>query len=131
MALDMPAVLVAEDEALIRMMLCDALEEEGYRVFEASCVLEAVAILGKHAIDALITDIDMPGGLSGIDLAWLVERTCKNTAIIVVSGGDAHASEKLPARARFLPKPYNLEDITSILANTARRTDASTLGIAV
>lgn len=54
-------VLIVEDEILIRMLLADTLLDEGHDVIEAGNVLEAVAILGQRKIDAVVTDVDMPG----------------------------------------------------------------------
>lgn len=110
-------VLVVEDEPLIRFALSDALEDEGYRVLEASNVLEAIAILGKHSgITALITDIDMPGALNGLDLARLVESYDKRIATLVTSGGHAMADGDVPGEGRFFSKPYRLEEILRALA---------------
>lgn len=131
MALQMPTVLLVEDEPLIRMLLCEALEEEGYRVLEATCGLEAVAVLGHHEIGALVTDIDMPGGLSGLDLAWLVDSTCKSIAIVVASGGRNASRAALPASARFFPKPYRLHDILSALSEMVLHPGLSAVEIAV
>jgi CheY-like chemotaxis protein len=50
------SVLVVDDEPLIRMALASALEDEGYSVFEAGSVLQAVAVLSKHDIHAVVTD---------------------------------------------------------------------------
>lgn len=50
-------VLIVEDEPMIRMILADALEDEGYGVLEAETILEAAAVLGCNGVDAVITDI--------------------------------------------------------------------------
>ena len=68
MALYPRNVLIVDDEPLIRLILADALGEVGFTVTEASNVLEAVAILGQTQIDAIVADVDMPGGLNGFDL---------------------------------------------------------------
>ncbi|WP_337268310.1 response regulator [Oryzifoliimicrobium ureilyticus] len=105
----MAAVLVVDDEALIRMALADALSEAGYAVIEASTVLEAVAALALHEnIRTVITDVDMPGPLHGLDLARLVASTMPLTQIVVASGHNVHAKD-LPLGASFLPKPYNID----------------------
>jgi CheY-like chemotaxis protein len=131
MAFHMPTVLVVEDEPLIRMLLSEALEEAGYRVLEAACVLEAAAVLGFQKIDAVVTDIDMPGGLSGIDLAWLVDDAFKSITIVVASGGQNPARYALPRNAHFFPKPYRLDDIVGVLGKVGRLPGLSTLRIAV
>jgi len=106
-------VLVVEDEPLIRITLADVLEDAGFRVIEACNVLEAVAALGRYEINAVVTDIDMPGGLSGLDLARTVSSTHPTTAVIVVSGGHRPSQSDLPDRATFLPKPYRLDVIAA------------------
>jgi DNA-binding NtrC family response regulator len=99
-------VLVVEDEALIRFAVMDALEDAGYAVIEASSVLEAVGQLGQHEeIDLLITDVDMPGVLDGLDLARMVAECAPRIGIIVSSARRLGASDNLPATARFMPKP--------------------------
>lgn len=105
-------VLVVEDEPIIRLTLVDALEEEGYHVLEASNVLEAVGIIGKNdGIAAVVTDIDMPGGLSGLDLVEMLDKSQNHIALIVTSGGHAPDALNLPADSRFFSKPYHFDDI--------------------
>lgn len=110
-------VLIVEDEILIRMMLADTLLGEGYKVVEAGNVLEAVAVLGQRKVDAVVTDVDMPGGLSGLDLAKMISTTHMNVPVIVASGGHRLRSEELPGDAVFVPKPYGLDAIAAIVAN--------------
>lgn len=55
-------ILIVEDEPLLRIILSEALHDEGYRVLAAASVLEAIGHIAKHAdIDGLITDVDLPG----------------------------------------------------------------------
>lgn len=108
-------VLVVEDERLIRMLLVDTLLDEGYDVVEAGNVLEAVAALGLRRIDAVITDIDMPGGLSGLDLAQMISSTHMNIPVIIASGGHRLLSEELPGDAVFVPKPYRIEKLAAMV----------------
>ncbi|MGO6812194.1 hypothetical protein ACCS61_32365 [Rhizobium ruizarguesonis] len=54
-------------------ILADALEDAGFAVLEAGSVLEAIGILGLRTdVDAIFTDVDMPGGLNGVDLAKML-----------------------------------------------------------
>lgn len=116
-------VLVVDDEPLIRMGLADCLADEGYAVLEAANVLEAVAVLGRHQIEALITDVDMPGALNGFDLARLVVSYEAGVAVIVTSGGHT-AAEIDEDRICFLAKPYKTE---IILDELEKRISSSTL----
>jgi len=110
-------VLIVEDEPMIRMILADALEEEGYGVLEAETVLEAVAVLGCNGIDAVITDIDMPGALSGLDLARFLHASTRTVPIIITSGGHSEADCSLPNGAIFISKPYSIPCMIELLAS--------------
>jgi DNA-binding NtrC family response regulator len=101
-------VLVVEDEPLIRLLLADALEDAGFAVLEAGSVLEAVGVLGMRTdVDAIFTDVDMPGGLTGIDLAKTVSSVSPHIGVVVTSGRADINRFELPTAAKFLPKPYN------------------------
>ena len=110
-------VLIVEDETLIRIMLADTLQDEGYDVIEAGNVLEAVAILGQRKIDAVVTDVDMPGGLSGFDLARMISDTRMNVPVIIASGRHRPRQEELPGDAVFVAKPYGMDAIATIVAD--------------
>lgn len=103
-------VLVVEDEPMIRMVLADALEDEGFLVIEASNVLEAVAVLGNRQVDCLVTDIDMPGGLNGLDLVKFVRSFDVHMVVIVTSGRTPNETE-LSASERFIQKPYRFQAV--------------------
>ena len=108
------SVLLVEDEPLIRLVLAEALIDEGYHVLMASNVLEAVGVIGRNpAFDFLITDVDMPGGLSGIDLAAMVASHAPSTAIIVTSG--RAVTDGLADDWTFIPKPFGVHDILDLL----------------
>jgi DNA-binding NtrC family response regulator len=108
-------VLIVEDELLIRMVLADTLFDRGYDVLEAGNVLEAVAILGQKELDAVITDVDMPGGLSGLDLLRMMSRNHASVPVIVASGGHLLSQDDLPTGAVFIPKPYSVTAIASLV----------------
>ena len=68
-----PRVLVVEDELLLRWFIRDALEEGGFKIEEADNVHRAMKMLEANGYQAVVTDIEMPGELNGVDLAWAVE----------------------------------------------------------
>jgi CheY-like chemotaxis protein len=76
--IDAPAqtILFVEDEALIRMDMAEFLRECGYRVHEAANAAEALeALQAKFAIDLVFTDINLPGGMNGLELAeWILNN---------------------------------------------------------
>lgn len=101
------AVLVVEDEPLIRMDIAAALEDEGFEVFEAANSAEAIdVIIHNPGIQALFTDIDMPGSMDGLLLAAFVRDRWPPIKIIVTSGHRTLEGGRLPVEGAFLPKPY-------------------------
>lgn len=107
-------VLVVEDDLLIRLMLVEALQDDGYAVTQAANVLEAVAAVGRNpSFDALVTDVDMPGNLTGLDLAEMVSSVSPRTKIVIVSGRDV--SDDVGPLWVFMPKPYSLDQLLNLL----------------
>lgn len=109
-------VLVVEDEPLMRMDISGALEDGGFLVLEAANADEAIVILLEHTeIQALFTDIDMPGSMDGLMLAIAVRDRWPPIKIIVTSGHQSIREENLPVDGRFFSKPYNPEKIVSTI----------------
>lgn len=101
------AVLVVEDEPLIRMDVVDQLEDEGYRVFEAATADQAIGILeDEPSIRLLFTDIDMPGSMDGLKLAAAVRDRWPPVKIVVTSGHRSIDVADLPDGSIFFSKPY-------------------------
>ncbi|MBD9650299.1 response regulator [Ensifer sp. ENS09] len=121
MAASQSTILVVEDEPFIRLTLIEALQDEGYRVLAASNVLEAIGHIARHArIDGLVTDVDLPGGLSGLDLLELFSDCRPDAARIVVSGRGDLTQEALPVVGRIFAKPYSLDNVIAELDDQIR-----------
>lgn len=82
-------VLVVEDEASIRALLVDQLQEFGYTVLQAPNAQDSLSLVQKHSgvIDLVITDIVMPGG-NGVEVARHVKRARPGIRMLYVSGYD-------------------------------------------
>ena len=104
-----PIVLVVEDEALIRLFIRGALEDGGYAAAEAQTADEALDLLQNDGYAAVVTDIEMPGALSGLDLAWIVETRWPEIGIVLTSGRTLPSPEEIPPGARFITKPCQTE----------------------
>lgn len=98
-------ILVVEDDGLIRMDLVDTLSDAGFNVLEAENADQAIIILEKSDVSAMLTDIDMPGSMNGIGLARLAAERWPSSKIIVISGRYNPAQGSLPEGAKFLSKP--------------------------
>lgn len=121
MAASQSTILVVEDEPLLRLILVEALQDEGYRVLTASNVLEAIGHIARHTqINGLVTDVDLPGGLSGLDLLELFGNCRPDAARIVVSGRADLTQEALPVVARIFTKPYSLDTVIAELDDQIR-----------
>ena len=124
----MPAVLLVEDEILIRMALSDSLQECGYKVLEASSAAEAIAILeaSENPIDVVFSDVRMPGTMDGFALAqWI--RTHRPGLPVLLTSGDkrmAETAEGLCEKQALLPKPYDFHvavaRIRALIGNTGK-----------
>ena len=112
---EMYKVLVVEDEALIRLTVIDVLEEAGFEVLEAGSADAALEIVNEQTIHLLFTDIQMPGRLSGVDLANVVAQRFPDAGIIVASGRLTPDDIALPPTAAFFSKPYEFATIVARL----------------
>jgi CheY-like chemotaxis protein len=102
------AVLIVEDEPLIRMGAVTLIEDAGFEVYEAGSADAAIALLERHEeISLIFTDVNMPGSMDGLKLAHYVRGRWPPVKIIVTSGHIKLTDERLPAGALFLPKPYD------------------------
>lgn len=111
-----PAILVVEDESLLRMIAVDMFEEAGFRVIEAPTADFALQILDSgEPISGLFTDIETPGSLDGVTLAQITHDRHPGTAILVVSGRRLPGDGDLPPGAVFVGKPYSIDRVIGTL----------------
>jgi CheY-like chemotaxis protein len=107
------AVLIVEDEPLIRMGAVHLIEDAGFKVYEAGSADAALALLELHKeIRLIFTDVDMPGSMDGLKLAQYVRGRWPPVKIIVTSGHIKVTEDSLPAGALFMSKPYDPAEIT-------------------
>jgi CheY-like chemotaxis protein len=104
------AILIVEDEALVRAAALGVFANAGYRVIEAVSGEEAVEVLeGDCDVQLLFTDVNLMGLLEGLPLARQVHDRWPHIRIIVVSGQAMPQPCELPAGSRFYRKPYDAE----------------------
>lgn len=105
------AVLVVEDEALIRMVVADQLRDSGYDVIETRSADEAVALMEKGLhVDAVFSDVNLPGTLNGIGLVRWMRSQRPQIPVLLTSG----AISDMPADLRdteLLLKPYDVDEV--------------------
>jgi signal transduction histidine kinase/FixJ family two-component response regulator len=113
-------ILFVEDNPRLRAMTGMMLEHLGYRVLKAADAKEALAILEKDkTINVLFTDIDMPGGINGIELAEKAKSICPDLTILLASGyDDWDGSTEATATVQdfpFLNKPYTTQEADAMI----------------
>jgi len=120
-------ILIVEDEPVLREMACNILKNCGYRIFESSSGKEALNQWRQRAnkIDLLLTDIVMPEGISGVNLAEQLLVNHPRLKIIFTSGYAANeVSLELLAKtkARYLQKPYTHAELVKIVRDCLDKT---------
>ncbi len=106
-------ILVVEDEALIRAVLSDMLQDKGFKVLEAANANEAIEIIEKTTfeIDLVFTDVRMPGSMDGFGLVRWIQNSRPSVPVIVASGdiGKFNDASCMTLGDMLIPKPYDLE----------------------
>jgi CheY-like chemotaxis protein len=123
---DTPAVLVVEDEPLLRLFVAELLLDAGFRVIEAASAAEALTIL--HAglnVVVVLADVDMPPGMSGYELAHEIHRSWPGVEILITSGRRWPEQGDLPAGAAFLAKPCPNDALLLHVRSAVERANAA------
>lgn len=113
-------ILVVEDNQDSQQLVCELLAALGHRAWGVSSGEQALAELERQAFEVLFTDVSLPG-ISGIELANQVSRSHPAVKVIFASGYGAQLSRNLGPEAMVLPKPYDIDQLQSMLALVMRR----------
>ena len=108
-------VLVVEDSALIRLTTIDMVTELGFAFAEAADAASALEILkGDEDIQILLTDLGLPG-MSGADLVAEARKLKPELMVVAVSGYSEEIGRKNIQGAKYLQKPFTLEQLREVL----------------
>ncbi len=113
-------ILIVEDEEMLRELAREILKEAGYEILEATSGREALAVWEGYQgkIDLVLTDMVMPEGVSGVELAERLVTVAPELKVIFMSGYTAdEVSPGLLERtnASFIQKPYGTTELTKIV----------------
>lgn len=117
------SVLVVDDEGIMRNLLADVLQDEGYSVLTAVDGEEAIKISNDSKFDIVITDLKMPG-INGIEVLKKFKSINSNSCIIVIT---AYASVESAVEAMkegaydYVTKPFNIDEIKLIVNRAVER----------
>ncbi len=120
---ELPRVLVVDDEASILMLLKEALSQWGYQVHTAGSATEALSLIRTQVFDAAITDIRMPD-MSGLDLLRQIKQQDESIEVVIMTGYPTIASavEALKEGAYdYLSKPLILDELRHLMQRLMER----------
>ncbi len=106
-------IVIVEDEILVRDLVVCELQDAGYAVAEFDTADSALLYLQENGnrTALVLTDVQMPGKLNGLQLADIVGRAWPEVPGLVTSGGSLVDPRRLPPGAKFLRKPWRLAEM--------------------
>jgi PAS domain S-box-containing protein len=119
-------ILVVEDNDALRDVVVRQLKEFGYRVLAAGDAARALALLAQEPVDLLLTDIVMPGGTSGVELARIAVERQPSLKIALTSGfpdGEIRDLAESGAVPVLLHKPYRRAELAQVIRQALGKDD--------
>ena len=116
-------ILVVDDEPLVRQLLVQALQFDGFEVLEAPDGAAALEVLAGNVVDVVVLDLTMPG-LDGAEVLRRIRESGNQVPVVLSSG---YAREGLEAALEpgsfqgFLSKPFVLDDLTAVVQQARRQ----------
>jgi CheY-like chemotaxis protein len=108
-------VLIVDDEASVRMLVTEVLNELGYTAIEASDGVAGLRVLESNArIDLLVTDVGLPGGINGRQMADAARKTRPELRVLFITGyasTEAVGDGGLERGMHVLTKPFSMEQL--------------------
>jgi PAS domain S-box-containing protein len=111
-------VLVVEDNPAMRRVVLRQLRDLGYRVLECDRAAAGFELLQREPVDLLLTDIVMPGGLDGVELARLALERWPALKVVLTSGfseARINGNGEFLGSLQLLSKPYSKEELAAVL----------------
>jgi DNA-binding NtrC family response regulator len=120
--------LVVEDDADLRSLMVELLDEAGMETMECDSAEAALALMLIHGrkIVVVLTDVQLPGLMDGVDFTREIKLRWPSLRVVLTSGHSRERLAELPSNCVFLRKPWRGEDVTRLveeaLAADERRT---------
>ena len=118
-------ILFVEDEISVRTVCALLLRKTGYRVLEAANASEALDVWSRHSAEIclLVTDMVMPGGMTGLDLISRVREEKRTLSAILTSGYNNEilkAGQFTALGVDWLAKPYDIDSLTRLIGQKVK-----------
>ncbi len=111
-----PAALIVEDQPFVGMIASDILRESGFATYHAYDAAEALQRLHEHPeIDVVLTEMELPGEVDGIQLAHHIARERPGTRLVIASDGSERRLADLPPGARVIRKPFASAELSTLV----------------
>jgi len=116
-------VLVVEDNPDVAVFACSLLEELGYATRHTASATEALTLLAEgERVDAVFSDVVMPGGISGAELAAVLRFSYPRMPVVLATGySEQLARSGAPEGIEVLGKPYHPEELAAALERALAR----------
>ena len=117
-------ILVVDDEATVRIVVTEVLNDRGYTPIETEDGPSALRVLDSNRpIDLLITDVGLPGGINGRQLADMARVLRPGLKVMFITGYAEHAAVRngfLEVGMHVLPKPFTMDDLATRVGDILR-----------
>ncbi|PIE51728.1 hypothetical protein CSA37_05025 [Candidatus Fermentibacteria bacterium] len=111
----MKKILLVEDKRGMRVMLTAALQEDGWQVTAVQGGNQALEELASEKYDAVLTDVCLPGRISGIDVLHSAPRGCRVVVMTAFGTVDMAVNAMKTGASDFISKPFELDELLGIL----------------
>jgi CheY-like chemotaxis protein len=123
-------ILLVEDEEMVRVLMCEVLEREGYEVLPCANPKEGIEMSKRHGghIDLLLTDVVMPG-MNGREMANRIHEILPQLLVVFMSGYTEHAlteEGQVDPKFEYLQKPFTLKMLAQKLAKVLGHVEGRT-----
>ena len=109
-------VLMVEDQQDLRELIGQGLQDFGIEIHTADDGPTALRLMqDPGGFDVVFSDISMPNGMSGVELSEHVADVLPNARMILASGYARSQLPPMPDHVEFLPKPYRLRQLVTLL----------------
>jgi CheY-like chemotaxis protein len=120
-----PAALIVDDQPFVGLVASDILRESGFETFYAYDAADAAQMLDEHPeIEVVVTEAQLPGEMTGIELCRRLSEQRPNLLLIVTAASPELHSAAVPDGARMLRKPYASRELRTVAGTEPLFADA-------
>jgi len=125
-----PGALIVDDQPFVGMVASDILRESGFQTFHAYDATDAANVLAAHPeIEVVVTDAELTGDMTGIELCQRVSRERPEVQLVVTAASQDLQGQQVPEGTQVLHKPYASAELRTLVAARALPEEADPLVI--